>query len=120
MKNVAIIMGGYSSEYKISLKSGEVVYNHLDKSRYNIYKIHIFTEGWFYVNDQNNRFPVDKNDFSVTVNGQKTTFDVVFNAIHGTPGEDGLIQAYFKLLNIPHTSRSEERRVGNECRVRTC
>ncbi|HLW42522.1 MAG TPA: D-alanine--D-alanine ligase [Flavobacterium sp.] len=104
MKNVAIIMGGYSSEYKISLKSGEVVYNHLDKSRYNIYKIHIFTEGWFYVNDQNNRFPVDKNDFSVTVNGQKTTFDVVFNAIHGTPGEDGLIQAYFKLLNIPHTS----------------
>lgn len=104
MKNVAIIMGGYSSEYKISLKSGEVVYNHLDKSRYNTYKIHIFTEGWFYVNDQNNRFPVDKNDFSITVNGQKTTFDVVFNAIHGTPGEDGLIQAYFKLLNIPHTS----------------
>lgn len=104
MKNVAIIMGGYSSEYKISLKSGEVVYNHLDKSRYNTYKIHILTEGWFYVNDQNNRFPVDKNDFSITVNGQKTTFDVVFNAIHGTPGEDGLIQAYFKLLNIPHTS----------------
>jgi len=104
MKNVAIIMGGYSSEYKISLKSGEVVYNHLDKSRYNTYKIHILTEGWFYVDDQNNRFPVDKNDFSITVDGQKITFDVVFNAIHGTPGEDGLIQAYFKLLNIPHTS----------------
>lgn len=104
MKNVAIIMGGYSSEYKISLKSGEVVYNHLDSTKYNLYKIHILTEGWFYVNEQNNRFVVDKNDFSVTVNNQKITFDVVFNAIHGTPGEDGLIQAYLKLLNIPQTS----------------
>ena len=104
MKNVAIIMGGYSSEYKISLKSGEVVYNHLDSTKYNLYKIHILTEGWFYVNEQNNRFVVDKNDFSVTVNSQKIQFDVVFNAIHGTPGEDGLIQAYLKLLNIPQTS----------------
>lgn len=104
MKNVAIIMGGYSSEYKISLKSGEVVYNHLDSTKYNLYKIHILTEGWFYVDDQNNRFAVDKNDFSVTVNNQKIQFDVVFNAIHGTPGEDGLIQAYLKLLNIPQTS----------------
>lgn len=104
MKNVAIIMGGYSSEYKISLKSGEVVYNHLDSTKYNLYKIHILTEGWFYVDSQNNRFTVDKNDFSVTVNNQKIHFDVVFNAIHGTPGEDGLIQAYLKLLNIPQTS----------------
>ncbi|WLD24888.1 D-alanine--D-alanine ligase [Flavobacterium dauae] len=104
MKNVAIIMGGYSSEYKISLKSGEVVYNHLDSTKYNLYKIHLLTEGWFYVDEQNNRFVVDKNDFSVTVNNQKIQFDVVFNAIHGTPGEDGLIQAYLKLLNIPQTS----------------
>ena len=104
MKNVAIIMGGYSSEYKISLKSGEVVYNHLDSTKYNLYRIHILTEGWFYVDEQNNRFTVDKNDFSVTVNNQKIQFDVVFNAIHGTPGEDGLIQAYLKLLNIPQTS----------------
>ena len=104
MKNVAIIMGGYSSEYKISLKSGEVVYNHLDKTKYNLYKIHILTNGWFYVDEQNNQYNVDKNDFSVEVNGQKITFDVVFNAIHGTPGEDGLMQAYLKLLNIPQTS----------------
>lgn len=104
MKNVAIIMGGYSSEYKISLKSGEVVYNHLDSTKYNLYKIHILTEGWFYVDEQNNRVIVDKNDFSITINNQKILFDVVFNAIHGTPGEDGLIQAYLKLLNIPQTS----------------
>jgi len=104
MKNVAIIMGGYSSEYKISLKSGEVVYNHIDKSKYNTYKIHILNEGWFYVDDENNRFAIDKNDFSANINGEKVIFDVVFNAIHGTPGEDGLIQAYLKLLNIPQTS----------------
>lgn len=104
MKNVAIIMGGYSSEYKISLKSGEVVYNHIDKSKYNTYKIHILNEGWFYVDDENNRFAIDKNDFSANINGEKVVFDVVFNAIHGTPGEDGLIQAYLKLLNIPQTS----------------
>jgi len=104
MKNVAIIMGGYSSEYKISLKSGEVVYNHLDRSKYNLHRIHILEEGWFYVDDEQTRFEIDKNDFSVTGNGTKITFDVVFNAIHGTPGEDGLIQAYLKLLNIPQTS----------------
>lgn len=104
MKNVAIIMGGYSSEYKISLKSGEVVYNHIDKSKYNTYKIHILTDEWFYVDEKNNRFPIDKNDFSVLVNNEKITFDVAFNAIHGTPGEDGLIQAYFKLIKMPQTS----------------
>jgi len=104
MKNVAIIMGGYSSEYKISLKSGEVVYNHLDRTKYNLHKIHILNDGWFYVDDQDNKFTIDKNDFSATVNGVKITFDVVFNAIHGTPGEDGLMQAYLKLLNIPQTS----------------
>ena len=104
MKNVAIIMGGYSSEYKISLKSGEVVYNHLNKNRYNVYKIHILKEGWFYLDHQNNRFPIDKNDFSAFVDGQKLQFDVVFNSIHGSPGEDGLMQAYFKLLQLPQTS----------------
>lgn len=104
MKNVAIIMGGYSSEYKISLKSGEVVYNHLDRNKFNLFKIHILAEGWFYVDDENKRFPVDKNDFSINVASQKITFDVVFNAIHGTPGEDGLMQAYLKLVKIPQTS----------------
>jgi D-alanine-D-alanine ligase len=104
MKNIAIIMGGYSSEYQISLKSGNVVYQNLDQSKYKGYRIHIFREKWVYVDDNDQEFPIDKNDFSVTVNGQKTTFDCVFNAIHGTPGEDGLMQAYFELLNIKQTS----------------
>lgn len=104
MKNVAIIMGGYSSEYKISLTSGNVVYQNLDTSKYNLYRIHILKDKWVYVDENDAEFPIDKNDFSTTVNGKKTTFDVVFNAIHGTPGEDGLLQAYFELLNIPQTS----------------
>ncbi|GGK26435.1 D-alanine--D-alanine ligase [Yeosuana aromativorans] len=103
-KNIAIIMGGYSSEYEISLKSGNVVYDTLDPSKYTPYRIHIFKDKWVYVDANNVEFPIDKNDFSVTVNNAKITFDCVFNAIHGSPGEDGFMQGYFKLLNIPHTS----------------
>jgi D-alanine-D-alanine ligase len=104
MKKVAIIMGGYSSEYQISLKSGNVVYQFLDQNLYKGYRIHILKDKWVYVDEQDNEFPIDRNDFSVTVNGEKITFDVVFNAIHGTPGEDGLMQAYFELLGIPQSS----------------
>jgi D-alanine-D-alanine ligase len=103
-KNIAIIMGGYSSEVAISLTSGSVVHNHLDRTKYNPYSIHILKEKWVYVNETKNEFPIDKNDFSVIVNGIKTTFDCVFNAIHGTPGEDGKILAYFDLIGIKHTS----------------
>ena len=104
MKNIAIIMGGYSSEYQISLKSGNVVYQTLDTKKYRAYRIHIFKNKWVYVDDNDNEFPIDKNDFSINVGSYKITFDCVFNAIHGAPGEDGFMQAYFKLLNIPHTS----------------
>ena len=104
MKNVAIVMGGYSSEYKISLTSGNVVFNNINRNKFNPYRIHVFKEKWVYVDENDAEFPIDKNDFSVTVDGTKINFDVVFNAIHGTPGEDGLLQAYFELLNIPQTS----------------
>lgn len=97
-------MGGYSSEYKISLISGNVVYQFIDKTKFNGFRIHIFKEKWVYVDDKDVEFPIDKNDFSTTVNGAKITFDCVFNAIHGTPGEDGLMQAYFELIGMPHSS----------------
>ncbi len=103
-KNIAIIMGGYSSEYAISLKTGSVVYKHLNSQMYNVYKVHIFKEKWVCVTTDEKEFPIDKNDFSVTIDDIKITFDCVFNAIHGTPGEDGYIQGYLELLNIPHTS----------------
>lgn len=104
MKNIAIIMGGYSSEYKISLISGNVVYQYLDKTKFNGFRIHIFKEKWVYVDNNDVEFPIDKNDFSTTVNGTKISFDCVFNAIHGTPGEDGLMQAYFELIGMPQSS----------------
>lgn len=105
-KNIAIIMGGYSSEYKISLTSGNVVYETLDTSKYNAYRIHVLKDKWVYVDEEENEFHIDKNDFSINVGSFKTTFDCVFNAIHGSPGEDGYMQGYFELLNIPHTSCS--------------
>ena len=104
MKNIAIIMGGYSSEYKISLTSGNVVFNNLDKTKFIGFRIHIFKEKWVYVDQNEFEFFIDKNDFSVTVNGKKIIFDCVFNAIHGTPGEDGLMQAYFELIGMKQTS----------------
>ena len=99
-------MGGYSSEYEISLKSGQVVYETLNPEIYDAYRIHIFKDKWVYVDPNNVEFPIDKNDFSVTVDGNKLTFDCVFNAIHGTPGEDGFMQGYLELLKLPHTSCS--------------
>ncbi|MBD3583811.1 D-alanine--D-alanine ligase [Flavobacterium selenitireducens] len=104
MKNIAIAMGGYSSEFEISLKSGNVVYDYLDQSKFKGYRIHILRDKWVYADDGNREFPIDKSDFSVDVDGEKIVFDAVFNAIHGTPGEDGLLQAYFELLGIPQNS----------------
>lgn len=96
-------MGGYSSEYEISLKSGQVVYKHLDREKYHPFMVHIFKNKWVLVENET-EYPIDKGDFSATVNGKKITFDCVFNAIHGTPGEDGKLPAYFELLGIPNTS----------------
>ncbi|RPG35553.1 MAG: D-alanine--D-alanine ligase [Muricauda sp. TMED12] len=103
-KNIAIIMGGYSSEHNISIKSGNVVYKYLDAKKYNSYRIIITKEKWFYLDNENQKYPVEKSDFTIRINGKKIQFDCVFNAIHGTPGEDGLMQAYFELLGIPQTS----------------
>ncbi|MBO6533854.1 MAG: D-alanine--D-alanine ligase [Muricauda sp.] len=103
-KNIAIIMGGYSSEHGISIKSGNVVYKYLDRDKYHPYRVVITREKWFYLDENNREFPMEKSDFSLNIDGNKIHFDCVFNAIHGTPGEDGLMQAYFELLGIRHTS----------------
>src|SRR5690606_11632432 len=103
-KNIAIIMGGYSSEYKISLMSGNVVYDYLDRDKFNVYRIHILKDKWVYVDDKQEEHPVNKHDFSVTMDSGPLRFHCVFNAIHGSPGEDGLMQAYFKIIGLPQTS----------------
>lgn len=103
-KNIAVAMGGYSSEFQISLNSGAVVCEALNTSVYNVFAIHILKEGWFYVAENGQKQPIAKGDFSFIAEGKKIIPDVIFNTIHGTPGEDGLLQAYWKLLNLPHTS----------------
>lgn len=105
-KNIAIIMGGYSNEYKISIKSGNVVFKYLDKQKFNVYRIIISKEKWVYLDKDENETIVNRHDFSVEIQNQLVVFDCVFNAIHGSPGEDGLMQAYFALLEIPQTSCS--------------
>ncbi|MEO0571594.1 MAG: D-alanine--D-alanine ligase [Bacteroidota bacterium] len=103
-KNIAIIMGGYSSEYDISIKSGSVVQTHLSKEKFNLYTVIITSESWHYKTDKGEKIEINKHDFSLGLSNGKVTFDCIFNAIHGTPGEDGLLQAYFELLGIPQTS----------------
>lgn len=103
-KNIAIIMGGYSSEVEISIKSGNVVYKHLDANKYNAYRVLILKEKWVLLDTNNTEFAIDKNDFSATLHGEKIIFDCVFNAIHGAPGENGIILGYFDLIGLKHTS----------------
>ena len=105
-KNIAIVMGGYSSEAGISLKSGQVVYENLNKDKYVPHRVHILKDKWVYVDEGDREHPINKEDFSTTVNGYKIRFDAVFNAIHGHPGEDGTLLAYFDLLGMPHSSAS--------------
>lgn len=97
-------MGGYSSEADISIKSGNVVFKHLDKEKFDVYRVLISKEKWAYIDENQQEHPINMADFTTTVNGYKIRFDVVFNAIHGHPGEDGTILAYFDLLGIPHSS----------------
>ena len=102
-RNIAVLMGGFSPERDISIKSGAVIYNNIDKESYNPYKIIISKEKWIYIDDNNNEFKVSKDDFSIKVDKVKINFDVAFIVIHCSPGEDGLLQSYFELICIPYT-----------------
>ncbi|PQB06258.1 D-alanine--D-alanine ligase A [Polaribacter filamentus] len=97
-------MGGFSSEVNISLTSGSVVYKHLDKDKFTSFRVHILKEKWVALDDQENEYTIDKNNFSFLMDGKSIIFDCVFNAIHGNPGENGVLLAYFDLVGIKHTS----------------
>ncbi|MCF6364967.1 MAG: D-alanine--D-alanine ligase [Bacteroidales bacterium] len=101
-KNIAVLAGGNSSEFFISLKSAENVANEIDKEKYNVFTVQIKGSEWTLINDLNCGLIIHKNDFSFSDKGQKEKFDLVISAIHGTPGEDGLLQAYFDMLDIPY------------------
>ena len=101
-KNIAVVTGGNSGEYEISLRSGANIADSLDKAKYRVFLIHLHKKEWTYKDPQNEIHAVDKNDFSLFVEGEKIIFDCVFIAIHGNPGEDGKLQGYFEMMNIPY------------------
>lgn len=101
-KNIAVITGGEAAEVGIALKSAGVIYKHLNKEKYNVYKILIDGKDWWYLHDETRVAKIDKNDFTLLLNGETVRFDAVFVAIHGTPAEDGKLQGYFDLLGIPY------------------
>lgn len=102
-KKIALITGGSSAELEISLNSAKVINRQLDKNLFNVFTIVIQGKDWIYQEAKTRTF-IDKNDFSLTLEGKKHFFDCVFIAIHGTPGEDGKLQGYFDMLGIPYTA----------------
>lgn len=102
-KNVAVIWGGYSSEKEVSKKSAQGIYAFMDKEKYNVYKVKIDRTSWE-TEYRNTVYPIDKNSFSFTAEGQDIQFDFAYITIHGTPGEDGTLQGYFDMLGIPYSN----------------
>lgn len=102
---VAVIMGGYTSERDISLQSGAVVMEHLDTNSFEPYAVHIHSDGWK-VKWDDNWVAINLSNFTATKEKKILCFDIVFNAIHGDPGENGKMQTYFDTLNLPYTGCS--------------
>ena len=102
-KNIAVLMGGYSSEFEISIQSGTTVINALDPEKYTAYAIHILKDKWVCVYE-GEEYYMDMGEFRVLLPFGNVYFDACYNTIHGTPGEDGEIQAYLKVIGIPQTS----------------
>lgn len=105
-KTIALLTGGTTGEWVVSVKSAATIAQNLDTTKYDVYKIMLTENGWFYEPADSVKIDIDKNDFSLTLNGRKIKFDGVFIAIHGSPGEDGKLQGYFDMLGIPYTTCS--------------
>ncbi|MCH7411277.1 D-alanine--D-alanine ligase [Belliella sp. DSM 111904] len=103
-KKIALVTGGFTGESVVSLKSALVVEKNLNLELYDVYKVFIYPNLWYHESGSGERFPVDLNDFSLTLGKDKITFDGVFNILHGSPGEDGKLAGYFDMLNIPYTT----------------
>ncbi|WP_294294478.1 D-alanine--D-alanine ligase [uncultured Chryseobacterium sp.] len=103
-KQVAVVMGGYSDEYVVSLKSGQLIYDSLDRNLYDVYKVVILKDEWYFLDENNQKHAINKGNFSVTPDHQEPLqFDVCFNIIHGTPGENGILQAYWDAIGQKYT-----------------
>ena len=104
-KNIALVMGGFSGEHDISINSGCQVYENLDHEKYDVYKIVVDRDGWYWLTDDGSHLPINRADFTLQGNdGNTVRFDLAFIIIHGNPGENGVLQGYFDLLDIPYTT----------------
>lgn len=103
-RTIAIVAGGDSSEIVVSLRSAQGIYSFIDKERYNLYIVEMEGKRWEVVLPDGSKTPIDRNDFSFTEGGEKKNFDFAYITIHGTPGENGLLQGYFDLIGIPYSS----------------
>ena len=99
-KNIALLAGGDSGEYEISVKSALEIQHQLDSNRYNVFPVHVKNNEWSY-HTGGVKVLIDKNDFTLTLGKERVRFDLALIAIHGTPGEDGKLQSYFEMLQIP-------------------
>ena len=103
-RTIAIVAGGDSSEYEVSLNSAKGIYSFIDKEKYNLYIVELSRKKWEAVLDDGSHSPIDKNDFSFMDKGEKIIPDFAYITIHGTPGENGILQGYFELIGIPYSS----------------
>jgi len=103
-KNIALLAGGYSGEYVISIQTAQTIEKNLDRDLYNVYQVVVTRDGWWYESGDGEKTSVDKNDFSLPLAGGRVVFDAAFIAIHGSPGEDGRIQGYLDMLGVPYTT----------------
>lgn len=105
MKNtIALVTGGFTGESYVSFKSAEVIEKNLDRDKFDVYTVVVTRESWYYVDENGVKYPVDKNDFSITLGDSVIRFDAVFIGLHGSPGEDGKLQGYFDMLGIPYNT----------------
>jgi D-alanine-D-alanine ligase len=103
-KNIAIVAGGDSSEIVVSLKSAEGIYSFIDKNRYSLYIVIVKCNEWYVILPDGEHAPINKNDFSFIEKKAVKHFDFAYITIHGTPGENGLLQGYFELIGIPYST----------------
>ncbi len=105
-KTIAIVCGGDSSEHDVSLRSAQGLYSFFDKDRYNVYVVDVKGTDWHVNLADGSIAVIDKNDFSFMENGKMRLFDYAYITIHGTPGENGIMQGYFDLINMPYSTSS--------------
>ena len=103
-RTIAIVCGGDSSEYNVSLRSAQGLYSFFDKERYNVYIVEIRNQDWHVNLKDGTTTPIDRNDFSFKENGKLVMFDYAYITIHGTPGENGILQGYFELIHLPYST----------------